>query len=192
MGYTLDSTITINDNYLTAATVKDAWGCSLSNLSTLIESGAIKSDNIAAVNRMPIYIKKVDKYKYFHPGLIKDVQFYPPAVKMIFTDGTIMTATAHGDDVYDPYTGVMVCIFKYMFGDNTYLNMIRGWIKKAEKAKAEKEKEEKRIAEEKEIRERQAKKNAARKLLRKEARREEEIEMQKEAYLRAMKEKDAE
>ena len=93
-------------------------------------------------------------------------------------------------DEFDEYTGMMICIMKYIFKDNRYNNMFRKWIKKAKDEEKEKAKEEKRAAEEKEIRERQRKKKAAKKLLKKEAKREEEIEIQKEAYLRAMKEKD--
>lgn len=140
----------------------------------------------------PYYISPfcIKKYREFTPDKIKDVKFYPPATKMIFTDGTVITSVAHDGDEFDEYTGMMICIMKYIFKDNRYNNMFRKWIKKAKDEEKEKAKEEKRAAEEKEIRERQRKKKAAKKLLKKEAKREEEIEIQKEAYLRAMKEKD--
>lgn len=137
----------------------------------------------------PFFIRFRD-YRAFSPDKIKDVKFYPPATKITFTDGVVVTSVAHDGDEFDEYIGMMICIMKYIFKDNKYNNMFRKWIKKAKDEEKEKTKEEKRAAEEKEVRERQRKKKAAKKLLRKEAKREEEIEIQKEAYLRAMREKD--
>ena len=133
--------------------------------------------------------RSISPYKSFTPNCIKNIEFYPPATKVTFTDGTVTTAVARGEDDFDECTGVLHCIMEYIFNGKTYNNMIRKLIKKAKEEKAEKENAIKKAEEEKKIKERQRKKKAAKKLLKKQARMEEAIEIQKEAYLRAMEEK---
>ena len=130
-------------------------------------------------------------YKIFVPSSIKDVQFYPPAVKMTFTDGTVTTSVAQGDDEYNPEQGMIMCILQYIFGNKTYNNMFRKWIKNDEDRKIAGEKEALAEKEAKEIKARQEAREAKRKAVRAAKRREEAIEIQKEAYLRAMKEASA-
>ena len=133
----------------------------------------------------------IKKYNGFTPNYIKDVQFYPPAVKMTFTDGTVTTSVAQGDDEYNPEQGMIMCILQYIFGDKTYNNMFRKWIKKDEDRKIAEEKKVLAEKEAKEIKARQEAKEAKRKAIRAAKRREEAINIQKEAYLRAMKEASA-
>ena len=130
-------------------------------------------------------------YKWFTPEYIKDVQFYPPAVKMTFTDGTVTTSVAQGDDEYNPEQGMIMCILQYIFGDKTYNNMFRKWIKNDEDRKAAEEKKALAEKEAKEIKAHQEAREAKRQAVRTAKRREEAIEIQKEAYLRAMKEASA-
>lgn len=130
----------------------------------------------------------VSGYKMFNPNKIADVEFYPPATKMTFTDGSVVTATAREGDSFSPETGMMVCIMKYIFGDQKYNNMFRKWIKKDKQRKEEKVKAEEKAKKEKEIKKRQAEKERRRRIARAERAKEREIEIQKEAYLRAMKE----
>ena len=127
-------------------------------------------------------------YRFFTPSRIKDVQFYPPAVKMTFTDGTVTTSVAQGDDEYNPEQGMIMCILQYIFGNKTYNNMFRKWIKNDEDRKIAKDKEALAEKEAKEIKARQEARKANRKAVRTSKRREEAIEIQKEAYLRAMRE----
>lgn len=123
----------------------------------------------------------------FKPDKIQNVEFYPPAVKMTFTDGTVTTAVPQDGDEYDPKTGMMVCIMKYIWKTVNYNTALDKWIKKAEKA--EKEKADAKAAKEREKLERQkAQEKAAAKKARKV---EQEINIQKEAYIRAMKEVNA-
>lgn len=129
-------------------------------------------------------------YRPFTPDRIKNVEFYPPATKVTFQDGVVITTTAQEGDEFDEYTGVMHCIMEYIFNGKKYNNMIRKWIKKAETDKKAKEKAKKDAEERKKIREHQRKKKAAKKLLKKQAYIEQQIEIQKEAYLRAMEEKE--
>lgn len=127
-------------------------------------------------------------YKLFMPEKIKNVEFYPPAVKMTFTDGTVTTSVAQGDDEYNPEQGMIMCILQYIFMGKTYNNMFRKWIKADEDRKAAAEKEALAEKEAKEIAARQEAKEQKRKAKRVARRKEEAIEIQKEAYLRAMKE----
>lgn len=119
---------------------------------------------------------------------IKKVEFYPPATKMTFTDGEVVTVAARHGDEFDEEAGVMHCILKRLFKGTGYNTMIRSLIKDAHKREAaaflkkENEKKAKEAAE-------KAKEEARRKEQKRLAReREEKIEIQKEAYIRAMKE----
>lgn len=124
----------------------------------------------------------------FSPEMIKKVEFYPPAVKMTFTDGKVVVASAKDGDEYDPEYGMMVCVLKYLWNGSGYLGEFKKWIKKAEE---EKKAKEDKIKSEKETKEREAKKrakNQERLAKRKAAQKEEAIEIQKEAYKRALQE----
>ena len=146
--------------------------------------------NSMTLHGFPEYFYFEEKYKTFTPDKIKEVKFYPPATKVTFKDGTVITSTAQDGDEFDEYIGIMTCIMEYIFRGKTYNNMIRKWIKKAEAAEREKEKALKKAEEEKKVREHQKKKKIAKKLLKKQAYIEQQIEIQKEAYLRAMEEKE--
>lgn len=129
-----------------------------------------------------IYGKTIDCG--FYPEDISNVEFYPPAVKMTFRDGTVTTAVPQEGDEYDPKTGMMVCIMKYIWSEQNYNTALNKWINEAEKKAKEKDAREKALADEKAKRERKIKKAIARK----ERKKQEAIEIQKEAYIRAMKE----
>lgn len=144
------------------------------------DSGLIYNNSGSIYNKKP--------YKLFYPELIKKVEFYPPAVKMTFKDGAVTTSVAQGDDAYDPEQGMIMCILQYIFMGKTYNNMFRKWIKADEDRKAAAEKEALAEKEAKEITARQEAKEKKRKAKRAARKREEAIEIQKEAYLRAMKE----
>lgn len=126
--------------------------------------------------------------RIFTANKIASVEFFPPATKMTFTDDTVTTAVAQPGDEFSKEVGMMVCIMKYIFGDKSYNNMFRKWIKKDEYRKKEAEKSAAEKRERAEIKKRQAEKEAKRKAKRTEQAREREIEIQKEAYIRAMRE----
>lgn len=123
----------------------------------------------------------------FHPANITNVEFYPPAVKMTFMDGTVTTAVAQKGDEYSPETGMMVCIMKYIWKTQNFNNTFRKWIKNDAKRKAEAEAAKEEKQKEKERRARKV----AKAIARKERKRQEAIEIQKEAYIRATKEMNA-
>lgn len=119
--------------------------------------------------------------------IIKKVEFYPPATKVTFINGEVVTVVAREGDEFNEEVGIMHCIMKYLFG-TTYNTIIKGVIKDAEKAKADaKAAKEREKAEKKAVA--VAKEEARKKeIARYQREREEKIEIQKEAYLRAMRE----
>lgn len=135
-----------------------------------------------------MYCKKEKGKKMFSSKDIKKVEFYPPAVKMTFVDGKVVTASAKDGDEYDSEYGMMVCVLKYLWNGSGYLGEFKKWIKKDEE---EKKAKEDKIKSEKEAKERETKKrakNQERLAKRKAAQKEEAIEIQKEAYKRALQE----
>lgn len=126
--------------------------------------------------------------KYFDESDIANVEFYPPATKMTFKDGTVTTSVAQDGDEFNKETGMLHCIMKYIFKDNTYNNMLRKWIRHADDVQADKTEFARRLEEEKQIAERQKAKKARQKARKRERDKQRQIEIQKEAYIQAMKE----
>lgn len=122
---------------------------------------------------------------------IKKVEFYPPSTKVTFVDGEVITVAARHEDEFNEEVGVMHCILKRIFGGTGYNTMIRNLIKDTHKREAAEllKKEEERKAKEAEKKAKEEAREKERKRLVRE--REEKIEIQKEAYLRAMKEMNA-
>jgi hypothetical protein len=125
--------------------------------------------------------------KYFNATniSIKDVIVNNRIVKVIFWDGTSETATCAPEDDFDLEMGITICIMKHIYGGSgAYNKAIRKaadiYYAKEEKKKAEIAKKK----EEKEARKRKLEKHKKR-LAKK---REKQIEIQKEAYIRAMRE----
>lgn len=119
---------------------------------------------------------------------IERVEFYPPATKLILKDGREFVSVTQEGDVFDKERGVQECIMQYLFGDKSYHTYIRSLIKADDKLQAEKEKQ---LAKEKAAKEAQAKKekeSREKRIERQKAQKEYDIEVKKEAYLRAMKE----
>ena len=106
-------------------------------------------------------------------------------VKVVFYDGTIEKVVCHEDDTFSLEMAITICMAKKLYGGTAaYNKAVRDGMKIYKERLEIKEKA-------KEDQERIAKKKQKRKeyLARREARRrEEQIEIQKEAYVRAMKE----
>ena len=124
----------------------------------------------------------------FAPNDVESVEFHPPATKMIFKDGTSVTAVAQDGDEYDKEIGMMVCILKRMFGGSGYNNLFRKWIKNDEKKKKDIERANKEIEEKKIVRERQRAKKIKKKIEKRKAAEQRQAEIQKQAFLEALKE----
>ena len=121
---------------------------------------------------------------------IDRVEFYPPATKLILKDGTSYVSVAQDGDVFDKVAGVEQCLLQYAYDGKSYHGFVRNLIKQEENLQKEKER---KLAEEKEAKERHEKEIAEKRAKRAEKerkQREYEIEIRKEAYLRAMKERE--
>ena len=131
-------------------------------------------------------------HNYFED--IAEVEFFPPATKVTFKCGAVMTATAHEGDEFNKEVGIMICILKYMClcslgkNVNTYLHRE---IKKVEGREKEQKRKLQKDKEREEIKARQKAKRERYKAKRAAAKRQQEIEIQKEAYLQAMQEMNA-
>lgn len=126
----------------------------------------------------------VEKFK----KSIKKVEFFPPATKMTFVDGEVVTVVARHGDEFNEEAGVMHCIMKRLFGGTVYNGIIRSLIKDTHKREAAEflKKQEEEEAKEAAIKAKEESRKKEQKRLARE--REEKIEIQKEAYIRAMKE----
>lgn len=119
---------------------------------------------------------------------IKKVEFYPPATKLILKDGREYVSVAQEGDTFDKLQGVKECLLKFLFDGNSYYPLVRSLVRESQEEEA---KEAKKLADEKAVKEAQIKKekeNREKRIAREKAQREYEIEVQKEAYLRAMRE----
>lgn len=148
--------------------------------SISIESNVTTTDNHCTINNEQNEIKYTItiplEYNYFTPEMIKDVQFYPPATKMIFKDGSVTVSVAQEGDEYSPEVGMMVCILKYIFDSKKYNNMFDKWIKHDKKRMADKLRSEEEKKEKKEIAKRQAEKEQRRKAARAEKRKQDVVD----------------
>lgn len=119
-------------------------------------------------------------------AIINIIEIVPNKVaKVVFYDGTIEKVVCDEDDTFSLEMAITICMAKKLYGGTAaYNKAVRDGMKIYKRMLERKQNE-------KEERERIAKKKQKRKeyLARREARRrEEQIEIQKEAYVRAMKE----
>lgn len=136
----------------------------------------------------PFEIQVSSSIKSINLNLIKKVEFYPPATKLILKDGREYVSVAQEGDTFDKLQGVKECLLKFLFDGNSYYPLVRSLVRESQKEEA---KEAKKLADEKAAKEAKIKKekeNREKRIDREKAQREYEIEVQKEAYLRAMKE----
>lgn len=125
--------------------------------------------------------------KKFVPEVnVTDISVYnEKVVELTFVTGEVYKAVCDDTDKFDINKGIEVCILKYLLnGSNDYNNLV----KKIRKQYDQKCEAEKKDAERHEQMKRKRAKRQAAKKRRAERKREEQIEMQKEAYVRAMKE----
>ena len=141
------------------------------------------------------YKVHIDKDRIKSPE-IKDVKIIVPdkVVEVTFADGTKEKSVCREPDVFSLESAISICISKkIMGGSSAYNNAIKHGmkvyedkLKKEAEAKAEQERIEKKRAKRLAYKERRSAKRAEEEMIRKEREREEQIEIQKEAYLRAM------
>lgn len=133
---------------------------------------------------------------YTHPlGIAKVAIYpnkeYPKTVVVTFADGRTERATASFGDVFEIETGITICIAKHLItltcgGNSTAKlgNAVRRGLKIYSKGLVEQQK----ALELAEIKKQRAKRKHDKRMAKKAKAREEAIEIQKEAYIRAMKE----
>lgn len=117
---------------------------------------------------------------------IKDVIVYNDHVVVVeFVDGTSEKAVLHPEDQFSIEQGISICITKKLVGGSSIYNKL---IDRAIKVKINNDAEKTKREQEEEARKERKKKNDEKKARRKAAKREEYIETQKEAYIRALRE----
>lgn len=137
-----------------------------------------------SITSTPPHLMELEHFK----NSIAKVEFFPPATKMTFKDGDVVTVVARHGDKFDEEVGIMHCILKKIFGGTGYNSMTRSLIKDAYKREAEKfmKRQKEEAAKEAEAKAKEEARMKEQKRLARE--REEKIEIQKEAYIRAMRE----
>lgn len=117
---------------------------------------------------------------------IKDVIVYNDHVVVVeFVDGTSEKAVLHPEDQFSIEQGISICITKKLVGGSSIYNKL---IDRAIKIMINNDAERTKKEQEEEARKERKKKNDEKKARRKAAKREEYIETQKEAYIRALRE----
>ena len=117
---------------------------------------------------------------------IKDVIVHNSCVVIVeFTDGTSEKAVLHPCDEFSVEQGISICITKKLVGGSSIYNKL---INRAIKVMINNDAEKTKREQEEEARKERKKKNDEKKARRKAAKREEYIEAQKEAYVRALRE----
>ena len=130
-----------------------------------------------------------DGFKTFTKELIPDIKnvivHNNHAVIVEFVDGTTEKAVLHPEDQFSVEQGISICITKKLVGGSSIYNKL---IDRAVKVMINSDAERTKKQIEDEARKERKKKNDEKKARRKAAKREEYIETQKEAYIRALRE----
>lgn len=117
---------------------------------------------------------------------IKDIIVHNSCVVIVeFTDGTSEKAVLHPEDHFSVEQGISICIAKKLVGGSSIYNKL---IDRAVKVMINNDAERTKKQIEEEARKERKKRNDEKKARRKAAKREEYIETQKEAYIRALRE----
>lgn len=185
-----------NTDYWTSSNI-GMTECSLTkNSTTDMINDIVKKPEVSPDTHTKLDVKNGNIYaRYFKDGFftnekriisdIKDVTQYDNVIIVTFADGAKTKAVLDDEDYYSLEQGISVCITKKLLGEegsalyNKLINRALKVIKRNEVAA--------RKAEEKKLENKRCKEAAAaRKARKKLKKREEQIEIQKEAYLRAM------
>ena len=117
---------------------------------------------------------------------VKKVEVYNDrVVKVTFTDGSFTKATCSENDKFDIDVGITICLIKKMMGGSKAYNKE---MKRIHKLMDDAEEKKKKDEEAKKIEKAKRTKAIAKKERKYEQWKEEQIEIQKEAYIRAIKE----
>lgn len=123
----------------------DTCTCSNASLSSCLNS--ICSMSIGSDMRpKSVYINKELLKKYKLPGdirfiddngkveelYIKQVVYSKPATIVFWSDGSKTVSKCHGEDKYNPETGLVLCMLKKICGATHIKNTIEAWLPEAE------------------------------------------------------------
>lgn len=117
---------------------------------------------------------------------IKDVKIHNNVVIVTFADNTTTKAVLDSEDFFNLEQGISICITKKLLGDEGHA-IYNKIIRRALKVKDQNEKDALKAKEEKKKTKEKRELAASRRDKKKAKKREEQIEIQKEAYIRAMK-----
>ncbi len=81
-------------------------------------------------NRFPGAFVYVDKDGQIKMARIKQVMYSNPATIVFWDDGTKTTVKCYKDDVYNPETGLVMCVLKKVYGTTKVKDFIDAWIPK--------------------------------------------------------------
>lgn len=189
---------TATTEYATTTTISDyiRSTVALSPDNLCVGKVVEKKPEVSPETRTKLDVKNGKIYvKYFEDGFfshekqvvedIKDVKEYGDAIIVTFADGTKTKAVLDYEDCYSLEQGISICITKKLLGKEgsaIYNKLIDRALKiKKKNEDAVKKTEEKKLEQKK-----RKEAAAARKAQKKLKKREEQIEIQKEAYIRAM------
>lgn len=61
---------------------------------------------------------------------IKKVLYKKPVTVVFWSDGTKTVAKTHGDDSYNPESGLIICVLKKLHGNSNVRNLLNSWVSK--------------------------------------------------------------
>ena len=64
----------------------------------------------------------------FHDIYIRKVIYNRPATIVFWSDDTKTVAKCHGDDIYSPETGLVICCLKKLIGGSELKRLLNDWI----------------------------------------------------------------
>ena len=171
--------------------------CGASDMQARIDNldGMVKKPEVAIETTTKLDIKNNKIYvKHYKDGFferertimpsIKDIKVHDKSVVMTFADNTKTVAVLHDEDKFNLEQGISICITKKLLGNDggAIYNKL---IKKAFKIMDQNEKVDKAAKEKEEAAKQRKKAIAAKRDKKKVKKRNEQIEIQKEAFIRA-------
>ena len=203
------NTINVNSGVLTADAISDwvtcSTGCTVGSIYTDTSKIDMLEKKVEELTRKPEVrsdtTTKLDikngkiSVKHYKDGFfksertimpdIKDIKVYNHTVMMIFVDGTKTVAVLDNEDKFNLEQGISICITKKLLGEDGS-SIYNKLIKRALKVMKQKENEATKAENDKKEAKSRKEKALARHMKKVAKRREEEIELHKEAFIRAM------
>lgn len=189
-----------NLTFTTESAITNQWytfgNYSLNSGVITIANSSTKEPDVPVETTTKIDIKNGDiVVKYYKDGFyksekriisdIKDVKIHNNVVIVTFADNTTTKAVLDPEDSFNLEQGISICITKKLLGDEGHA-IYNKIIRRALKIKEHNDKEAARANEEKKKAKAKRELAVARRDKKKAKKREEQIEIQKEAYIRAM------